>query len=83
VDFNVNIYEQRNRGNLPAVPFLMPRHLRAIQNKKLNGQNELAKTPNFIEKSIHTGDISSFHNAIDTYIEPRYTLYIEMRYIKA
>lgn len=61
----------------------MPKYIRAIQNNTTSRTKRVGKTPNFIEKSIHTGDISSFNNAIDTYIEPRYTSYIEMRYIKA
>lgn len=52
----------------------MPNILGQYKIIQLHGQNELVKTPSFIEKAIHTGDISSFHNAIDTYIEPRYTL---------
>ena len=52
----------------------MPNILGQYKIIQLHGQNELVKTPNFIEKSIHIRDISSFNNAIDTYIEPRYTL---------
>ena len=61
----------------------MPRQLRAIQNNTTSRTKRVGKTPNFIEKSTSAGHISSFLNAIDIYIEPRYTSYIEMRYIKA
>ena len=62
---------------------LMPKYIRAIQNNTTSQTKQVGKTPNFIEKSTSAGHISSFLNAIDTYIESRYTSYIEMRYIKA
>lgn len=51
----------------------MPKYIRAIQNNTTSRTKRVGKTPNFIEKSTSAGHRSSFLNAIDIYIEPRYT----------
>lgn len=39
---------------------LMPKYIGALQKNRVIGQNELVKTPNFIEKSTSVWHISSF-----------------------